>query len=139
MKYGTLTCADGFIKVDIYSKDVMLMVCFGIFILQGNSNFLEFKMIFLFKQLVVPSWDWSLAFGDSKVKRIELTTTNWKNVSTLLALNLDIIFVQYDEETSKDCHECQVTPRRTLVVSFHELKLLVIDSNRHLEPRLMGF
>ena len=38
VKYGTLTCADGFIKVDIYSKDIMLAVCFAIFILQGNHN-----------------------------------------------------------------------------------------------------
>ena len=38
VKYGTLTCADGFIRLDIHSKDVMLMVCFGIFILQGNNK-----------------------------------------------------------------------------------------------------
>ena len=39
VKYGTLTCADGFIRLDIYSKDVMLAVCFAIFILQGNNIF----------------------------------------------------------------------------------------------------
>ena len=35
---GTLTCANGFIRIDIHSKDVMLVVCFGIFILQGKSS-----------------------------------------------------------------------------------------------------
>ena len=44
VKYGTLTCADGFIKVDIYSKDVMLAVCFAIFILQGNNNIIRFQI-----------------------------------------------------------------------------------------------
>ena len=39
VKYGTLTCGDGFIRLDIYSKDIMLTVCFGIFILQGKNEF----------------------------------------------------------------------------------------------------
>ena len=43
VKYGTLTCGDGFIRLDIYSKDIMLTVCFGIFILQGKNEFLNRK------------------------------------------------------------------------------------------------
>ena len=58
VKYGTLTCADGFISLDIYSKDVMLMVSFGIFMLQGKIIFVGFETsLNLFQQLVVLLWD----------------------------------------------------------------------------------
>ena len=45
---GTLTCANGFIRIDIHSKDVMLVVCFGIFILQGKSSQVNAFLIFYF-------------------------------------------------------------------------------------------
>ena len=69
VKYGTLTCADGFISLDIYSKDVMLMVSFGIFILQGKNIFVEFQTsLNLFQQLVVLLWDWSPVLETTEVK-----------------------------------------------------------------------
>ena len=37
VKYGTLTCANGLIKLDIYQKDVMLIVMTCILILQGKK------------------------------------------------------------------------------------------------------
>ena len=52
VKYGTLTCADGFIRLDIYSKDVMLAVCFAIFILQGNNIFVWLKVSLTFVKAI---------------------------------------------------------------------------------------
>ena len=37
VKYGTLTCANGLISLDIYQKDVMLIVMACILILQGKK------------------------------------------------------------------------------------------------------
>ena len=38
VKYGTLTCANGLISLDIYQKDVMLIVMACILILQGKKD-----------------------------------------------------------------------------------------------------
>ena len=54
VKYGTLTCGDGFIRLDIYSKDIMLTVCFGIFILQGKNVRVSHKK----KTILFSTW-WS--------------------------------------------------------------------------------
>ena len=37
VKYGTLTCANGLIKLDIFQKDIMLIVMACILILQGKK------------------------------------------------------------------------------------------------------
>ena len=80
MKYGTLTCADGFIRLDIHSKDVMLAVCFAIFILQGNNK-LKPSILFYFQHWVAPSWHWLTATEIIKVKTIEENRMSWKHVS----------------------------------------------------------
>ena len=44
VKYGTLTCAGGFISLDIFQKDIMLVVSVGIIVLQGNIKICELSL-----------------------------------------------------------------------------------------------
>ena len=136
-----MTCADGFIKVDIYSKDVMLAVCFAIFILQGNFTLIN-KFVIWIQHWVVLPWDWLTASVDIKLRIKEENRPSWNNVSTLKIILSLLYFIQWDEETSNvwsNKAAFQLTPRQILVVSFKNLKFQVTNSNRYLEPWFMGF